>query len=242
MEKKVLEDHFKTGKKLIPPFTKDFNFNPISWETDTIPEIIWIAFVHEALGRDNGTEFLVEIWRHVALDQAAFQAYSMAMISNYDLLNEADKNATLTALTKNGLLVPLQACIKTFIEIYPASPLNFLLPDFNPDIHKPAETHVSKLKKILKELYDKNSETAVFTATNAIYNQLINGTMHITAESSLAHLPEIHHYPNTELSLKIAGAVRASIKSLQFPFCYNAQSNWRNYFWKTTYNLDPYKM
>ncbi len=242
MAKKILGDHYKTGKKLVPPFIKDFNFNAISWEKDTIPEIIWIAFVHDALGMDTGTEFLVEVWKYIAIDKSKFKAYSMAMVSNYDLLNETEKAQTLDALSKNGLLTRFQSSLKKFLEIYPESPLNFLSPRPSAELYNPTELHVSKLKSILSALYDKNSPTAVFSATNAVYNQIINGSMHISAESSLARLPDIHYYPNTEISIRIAGAVRASIKSLQFPFCYNAESNWRNYFWKTTYNLDPHKM
>jgi len=160
------------------------------------------------------------------------------MLSNYDLLTNDQKQITLKALESRKLLSPLQQAIKPFLEIYPNCPMAFLIPD----LKEKADVDIQRMKLLLKEFYNKNSETAVFAATNVVYNQIINGKMYISSHTSLAHLPDIHYYPKTEQSLKIAGSVRAAIKTMHFPFCYNATSNWRNYFWDATYNLEPFKM
>lgn len=49
MKKRILADHKKVGKKMIPPIYQhpDMNIQESDYATDTLPEIIWMGLIHK---------------------------------------------------------------------------------------------------------------------------------------------------------------------------------------------------
>ena len=46
-----------------------------------------------------------------------------------------------------------------------------------------------------------------------IYNQFDIGRLKVNSDMPLAKFPEVQHYPNTEISKRIASSIRASVKT-----------------------------
>jgi len=237
----VLQDHNQKGRQFIPPFVSQFgkNFIPVSWDNDTIPEIIWVSFINAELGVQDGAEFFIEVCANIALPEN-IASHSMAMISNYELLGLEEKEKTLFNLDNKKLLKPLQRILNDFLVTYPMCPLNFFIPEPNRKPRKDCFTE--GLKTTLAALYKRNSEISIFSAANVIYNQFVNGHMVVTPTTTLAKFPEIRHYPKTEESKMVASAILSAIKVLHNAEVFNVGSGWKKYFWDTTFKLEPCKI
>lgn len=237
-KKRALDDHEKVGSKFISPLNRDFNFSPVSWEKDTIPEIIFIAIVIENLGEKIGTEFLIEIVKGVIIENTkVITGHSMLMISNYGLLTESDKQKTLDKWSKLHLLKEIQLLLSPFLKKYPTCPLSFI-----EDKTNPTKLSVENYKSILNKLQDRLSRVSTMTQAAVVYNQFVTGKLHVTSSSSLAQFPKIEDYPNTELSRRIASAIRNTIKMHHNAQMFNLESNWRKDFWDYSYKIEPWKI
>ncbi len=96
----VLSDHKRVGKRFIPPFVAELGaLNEVSWRTDIIPELLWLALLNDKHGLRDGAE----LGRQVAV--AAKGAYNseplvwFAATSAYSLLDGTQQAAVLATLT-----------------------------------------------------------------------------------------------------------------------------------------------
>ncbi|WP_292655690.1 hypothetical protein [Nitratifractor sp.] len=59
MKKKILQDHSKIGKRLVPPLkSSNIPLREGDYTKEILPEIIWIGLIHEKIGLKRGIELV----------------------------------------------------------------------------------------------------------------------------------------------------------------------------------------
>ncbi|WP_417858797.1 hypothetical protein [Xanthomarina gelatinilytica] len=237
---KVLKDHKQVGKKLQPPFLNYFDdwqtqFIEVSFMDNIVPEIIWLAFLNDKLGVSQSAELSLNFLKIIRGIRQEKTTKCFSFISDFEVLTKSEKEQILKA--SNHLLDRIKPNIFPLIKVFPKSPLNFLfsdIPEYN-------QEDVSEVKRILKSIDGKRNKESVWALGNIIYHLFLLDILRVTKESSLIHLPEIEKYPATELSRKVASAIRASI----YPIIKSKKraienSDWQKYFWNRAFEIEPY--
>lgn len=235
-QQKVLVDHKTQGKRLVPPLLTLGNLKETSYIDFVVPEIIWIAILIEKYGIQRGTEIGLEIVK-AASKVAINSSFLFSFISSYETLKPSEKQEIVESLESSNVLVLIQGGLENFISVYPECPLNFL---FNEPTQE--NFHIQEIKNTLITLYDKVGITSTFSMGNVIYYMGVLGRLNVVKGSSIAQLPRLIEYPNTQLSKLIASSIRATIYTLiQQPF-YNKINKWNKYFWNRGHELEPSKI
>jgi hypothetical protein len=240
MTKKVLQDHFRFGKRLIPPLLAHGKFQDVSWVDFMIPELLWIALINNEYGKQKGAEITRLYIRtiKVLFPHDKLNCYFLSSLEYYDY---NDLNSLLIELEKNGILNLLKSCYANFVHLYPKSPLRFI---FNNQLitHNINESYLSEFKTLLLKLYDKTSVEATFTIGNLIYSLMVNEMLVVTERSSMARLPELKDYPKTDISRRIASSCRAAVNVLFGEANYKKDNNWVSYFWNHGIEIEECKI
>ena len=149
MKKRPLEDHKRIQKNFVTPFNDNFNLKPVSYEKETVPQIIWLAIILEDLGDRIGSEFLNEVAKSVIIGpESKIEMHTMLFLSNYELLTPNEKSKTLENWTNKGILTQLQKSLSQFTSLYPMSPIAFIGNGSN-------SKDLSYYKSILNKLLDR---------------------------------------------------------------------------------------
>jgi hypothetical protein len=86
---KILNDHKKIGKTLIPPMRQYLGEQGlVSWVDRILPELIWLAVIIENLGVNRGVEIAAKIAK--LANQILPDEY-FAFVSSFDLLSNEQK-------------------------------------------------------------------------------------------------------------------------------------------------------
>jgi hypothetical protein len=123
---KILSDHIKRGKKLIPPFLAMGTHVDVSWVNKILPEIIWLAIINEKIGNKDGAEIsrlLIESASNLNKSDKKIYAY----LSSYENIDNGFKENLINNLKHLGILSELKDCLSDFLCIYPKCPLTFIL-------------------------------------------------------------------------------------------------------------------
>jgi len=241
MDKRILRDHKKEGKRLRPPLTTIGNFVDLSWVDYIIPDVIWITLLKDRFGDKLGTEivneFIVLSTKH---ESSKFRNY--ALISSFESLPSQNKNAILNDLMKKNLLNPLLAGLSDFLDMYPKCPLNFIRQ--NDYSAKAIDIKfLVRYKEILWELLDKRSKKSTFTIANVVYSLIVLDRLRIVTDSPMTQFPKIQEYPNTEISRMIASSLRASINAFYGMEMFDKDnSSWAKEFWNRGIEIEPCKL
>ena len=236
MKKRPLQDHKKIKKNFVTPFNDSFNLEPVSYENETIPQIVWLAIILEDLGDRIGSEFINEMAKSVKIDSdSKIEMHTMLFLSNYELLTLNEKSQTLENWSKNGILTQLQISLSQFTSLYPMSPISFIG-------SKESSKDLNEYKSILNKLLNRLSRLTTMSLASIIYNQFDIGRLKVNADMPLAKFPEVQHYPNTEISKRVASSIRASVKTYHKIGLLNQDSEWSKQFWNQSYKLQPWKM
>lgn len=241
MEKRILEDHKKEGKRLRPPLTTIGNFVDLSWVDYIIPDVIWITLLKDRFGDKLGTEivneFIVVSTKH---ESSKFRNY--ALISSFESLPSQNKNAILNDLMKKNLLNPLLAGLSDFLDMYPKCPLNFIRQnDYSAKVID--IKFLMRYKEILWELLDKRSKKSTFTIANVVYSLFVLDRLKIVKDSPMTQFPKIQEYPDTEISRMIASSLRASINAFYGMEMFDKDnSTWAKEFWNRGIEIEACKL
>lgn len=231
----ILSDHKKVGKKLISPLNSLGLFYDVNWVSDIIPEIIWVAILNSRLGWKETCMTLTDFAR-IAMEVNKSNNY--VFISSFSKLSEDELNTINTRIRYSGILSKLDYSLFNFIEFYPECPLSFLYKGYEKreliDVK-----FITEYKAILSKIYDKKSTESTFLLTSIIYTMLTTGKYNIPKDSILTNLEKIEEYPNSDISHRIAGNLRASINVFFNDQIYDKNVNWIKYFWNKGLSLEP---
>jgi len=229
--KKILTDHKKKGKKLIPPLA-EFNIGDYSYVTEGIPQIIWLALLNKHYGIREGTDLALKFAK--LIDDLKIKKdvpYYLSWFTNIsvnDCINIKKKLIEIKVYDKmNFALSPL-------LNIYPDCPLNDI---FSSEIY--TEDDILTIKEVLISLYQKRGKESTFALGSVIYLMCMCKKLRLIKNSPLSDLPELIDYPSTEKSKIIASSIRATTNILLSSNSIENSSEWVAYFWNRGLEIEP---
>ena len=232
--KPVLADHRRKGTKLIPPYVALLGRpENVSWASTIVPEVIWIATLHHVFGNVVGTELALNLARSATERAPRTDHRFFAAASDFTDLSVQEKDAIRTDMSGSGQVVRLQRAFATVCRYYPMFPLAFLCDDTTD-----SEVDLDTFKKIVRALFDKELPGTVFVASTVVYLAFVLDRLKVAEGLALAKFPEVERYPHTELSRRIASAVRATVLSFFGPSQRKAPAAWPVQFWNRGIEID----
>ncbi len=235
----VLSDHKRVGKRFIPPFIHKLGrLQEVKWVDVPLPELLWLALLNHRHGLRRGAELAAAVARTTAAAVGPTEKKVwFGPISAYRTLSGEQRQAVVTTLRSGSHLDDLKIALGALVALYPECPLSFLFEGGLPQGER--ADHLSQLKVVLADLFDKTTKAATLTQANAIYIAFVMDMLVIAApETPFANFPAVADYPHTEEAKRVGAAVRASINGF-FGMSYDDSSSWPGYFWNRGLEIDP---
>lgn len=233
----VLADHKRVKSKLITPFNDQLGpLNEVSWVNTIIPELLWIALIQVRWGPHRCVEILTAFTRDLRASHVDRVGTVWAAAGEFEQVpTEELKRIVLQNEQNYG--AELKVALRPLAALYPREPLSGI---HDAEEMTPSESDNALIKSVLTDLFDRSSVLATMTQAHAVWLAFDSGCLKVSADTSLAQFPRIDEYPETELSRRIAGAIRASINGFfgaAGPMCSN--SEWPIKFWNRGLELEP---
>lgn len=229
-KKPVLADHKKQGKVLVPPFTYLVGpLQDVSWIRTMIPELCWIAMIHEKHGHRHAVKLLTTFTRVVRETAPVTSHTWLAPCSNYLPVSDPEWARVRNELVATGELFELQEALMSLIALYPDCPLKRI---FTVVPVPSADIEVTRMKAAIGTLFRRGDRDPMMAQASALWLAFDSGILKAVEGTSLARFPEIHSYPETDISREIGGAIRSSLnKFFGTDHHYRPESEWPEYFW-----------
>jgi hypothetical protein len=236
INKKILFDHKRVGKKLIPPLKADLKVQEVSSSKTAQPEILWLAILNKKYGvkwTANFSEILTKVLKEVKGEDTWFKG-----TTEYKTLSPGEGATLRYKLNEKGVLEPLRDALEGFVALYPQCPLQVFFEA--PPILKVDKAYLEMLRELVGKTSDKRSTEGIFMQAVVLYMGFISGKFKVVKEVSLSDFPEIENYPNTEKSKEIGGAI-CSATTMLFNFDTDGKVDreWCKYFWNRGLELEP---
>jgi hypothetical protein len=227
--KPVLVDHKRKGARLVPPYVATLGRpENVSWVNTIIPEVIWIALLHETLGQVKGTELALNLARCGVKCASRTDGRFFAALSDFVDLTANEKGAIVKDLAASNQLDSLHRAFLPLFSYYPTCPLNFLALQ---NIESQESSPLKLLKKLLQDLFDKELSRTVFVQSTVVYLAFVLDRLKVAEGLALAQFPEVERYPHTDLSRRIASSVRVTVLSFFGPARKGRSPTWPVEFW-----------
>jgi len=237
--KKILQGYKQSGKIFIPPFTHMIGpLHEISWVKTMIPELLWIALIQEYYGHPKGVSLITSMARLARKCAPSEKIRIFASISSFTEMTSDEQLCLQNGLATSEELFEIQNALTPLIVFYPECPLRFLFPT-TPSLTDVGNQHLENFKALVAGLYNKISRNTMMVQATAVWLAFDSGALKVFKGLTLASFPEIEKYPNTELSQKVAGSIRASVPMFFTEHHYPVTSNWPRYFWNRGFEIDP---
>jgi hypothetical protein len=121
---RVLGDHKKVGKKLVPPVVAVLpSLTEVSWLDDILPELLWLEVLSDSHGIRRGVELAVRLAQAVQTVRGGF--HELAKTSTYALIGAEEWMRVLDGLEPQDV-EDLRRALKPFVALYPECPLRGL--------------------------------------------------------------------------------------------------------------------
>jgi hypothetical protein len=231
--KKVLSDHRKVGKKLIPPLLDLIGESDYSYRQNGIPQIIWISIIIHKLGLKDSIRLISEYIK--VLNKLNIKNGIPYYLSWYSNLSDSDAQKITKALHSSDIYDKMNIHLSSLLNVHPSCPLNKIF------MNKPMqELDLPVVKRILGSLLDKTSFESTMTLTALTYILSSCGILRIAdSEISLPDPNSIFDYPNTEDSRHLGSFVRSASTGLLSEIHIKEKEPWVSDFWKRGMLLEP---
>jgi len=207
----VLGDHRLVKSKLVTPI--NYMLGPIrevSWINTMIPELLWIALLHDAYGDRRAVEIITAFTRATRAHSPEFNDTVWAAAGKFEVM----PNGTLTQILRgidSEYSEALRTALTPLVACYPSNPLNAIY-DGTPRPINP--TMIGHLRQVVSRLYERSERSTIMVQATAIWIAFDSGRLKVASHLSLASFPKIEDYPATELSQRIAAAIRATLNQM----------------------------
>ena len=224
----VLGDHKRKGSRLVPPYVALLGRpENINWVNRIIPEVIWIALLHETFGRVKGTELALDLARFAVKCAPRKDGRFFAGLSDFADLTANEKEAIVKDLAASNQLDSFHRALFPLFTYYPTCPLSFLRLQ---SMESQESSPLRFLKNTLQNLFDKELSGTVFVQSTVVYLAFVLDRLKVVEGLALARFPEVERYPHTELSRRIASSVRVTVLSFFGPR-QGRSATWPVEFW-----------
>ncbi len=235
--RQILADHKQRGKTLVPPFIHLLGpLHEVSWVNTIIPELCWIGLIQHQHGHSRGVKLITSFARAARNVRSGGSSPIFGAASSYSELSDHEWAQLRGALSTTGDLFQIQESLEPLIGLYPECPLGpiFATPPASSDMA------LNRMTRLVSSLFRRNDRDPTMVQATFIWLAFDSGVLKVKKGLALAQFPEIEHYPDTEISRKIGGSIRASLNGFfgdeQF---YPQASLWPRYFWNRGLALTP---
>ena len=236
--RRVLSDHKQQGKILVPPFTHMLGpLGEVSWIRTILPELLWIALIHNLHGDRRAAEIITAFSRSVRSIKSDFARKWFAATSDYASLSVPDYEQLRLSLQQQKILDAVLVPLKPLINWYPEFPLAPLFPERPPRSLR--KNTLTPLKEVIASLYRRSERGPMMVQATAIWLAFDAGILKVASDLSLARFPEIEHYPDTEISQKIGGSIRGGLNIFFGSGTHYSDAMWPDYFWNRGLAIEP---
>lgn len=234
----VLGDHRKQGKTLVAPFNYQIGpLRDVSWRKTIIPEVCWLGLVQHHHGHQRGVALITSCARTARAVKPNESPRLFAAASSYADLSECDWTQLRERLALAGHLVPIQEAVEPLVALYPDCPLS---PLFATPPTKSPDHALRRISALVSSLFNREDPDTMMIQATVIWLAFDADAMKVAEGLALSHFREIERYPDTDLSLRVAAAIRATLSMF---FCdahfYPCGSPWPNNFWNRGLTLAP---
>jgi hypothetical protein len=234
--KKILFDHKKVGKKLIPPMKADMKVQEVSSSKYAQPEMLWLAILNKKYGVKWTAEFVVvltNILKEIKGEDVWFKG-----VTEFKTLTTGEAATLRYKLSEKGYLEPIREVLESFVSLYPKCPLQVLFEA--PPILKRQSADITQIKEIIQATSDKRSKEGMFMQAHVLYMGFVSGKLKVKEGLALADFPEIENYPITERSREVGASICSAITMFfGIEWDKNPDREWCIYFWNRGLELEP---
>lgn len=236
----VLGDHKRVRSRLITPFNALLGpTNDVSWVNTMIPELLWIALLHYAVGDHRAVEIVTAFSRDVRATSPERGRTIWAAAGKFAELPSAVLGPALNK-AEGTYAAELRAALEPLAASYPDHPLSIASGWPAVSARPPALAH---LKAVVEGMFDRSSRSSIMVQATALWLAFDADRLKVAANLSLAQFPKIEEYPTTELSQRIGASIRASLNQMFGSQDLMASSGaWPIAFWNRGLALEPCEM
>lgn len=235
---RVLSDHRRVRSKLVTPFNDMLGpMTDVSWINTMIPELLWIALVHDVHGDHRAVEIVTAFTRAVRSHSSTSSDTVFAAAGRFSDLPEGAL-ATIVSGLDADVANDLRTALAPLAAWYPSHPLNSIFGgDRAPPGPKPP---LDRLRRMVAAMYDRSERSVIMVQATAIWLAFDSGRLKVAAHLSLASFPRIEDYPATELSQRIGASIRSSLNQMFGEGQMMASDGtWPIAFWNHGLRLEP---
>lgn len=234
MSKKVLPGYVQRKKKLISPLNALGNIKSISFIDDLLPELMWLALIHD---RDNyvvGRDTLECVTQLEKTWPKLEKPLNYALQSSYESFTEDQKSTLLEAWREKGLLDKIQHALAPLVLLYDDFALRFVGP---PSTAISEEALIRRIELVVSKASDRYSTPGVMLYGALFMNNLMAGRIHISQHIDLPDFDSVVHAIDSAEGKRAASFLRASAMA-QMSFS-SPPGDWADKFWARSYALIP---
>lgn len=238
MKKRILEDHKKVGKIMVPPIYQhpDMNIQEGHYIEDTLPEIIWMGLIHQELGYKKGIEFIRQVIECISEVRDPSAEYNnFAIASNFYKLSQIEIEAVVKKLSTKGIFLQLSDILSPIIYFYNEHPFKFC----NKEVDLTQEEEfdlLHKLKTCINLHADRFKKDSIISMANVMYIHAIEGKLHYGKDMEVPDLDALFNKPDSEEAKRAESHVRNHVKL--YLMMHKDTNKWAKTFWNQSYHLD----
>jgi hypothetical protein len=233
---KILSDHKRKGKILSPPFNHLFGpLKEVSWIKTILPELLWIALIHDTHGDRRAVEIITAFSRLAREIRPDATEKWFAPASHFASLSASDYSQLRHELDRKQLIPAVLTPLSPLVGWYPECPL---APLFSKPPRR-SRRDLSLLGKMVSSLYARSQRGPMMVQATATWLAFDADILKVSSDLSLAHFPEIEHYPDTDLSKQIGASIRAGLNVFFGSEIHHRDNKWPDYFWNRGLAIEP---
>lgn len=235
-KKKVLADHRRQGRRLVPPIMALPNLVETSFRDQMLPELIWISALFNSASDKIAATCPIEFQRACQKAVGREVVPTLSYLSNFNRLNDEQKSLIRSSSECAELIEILQDHLWHQNALLDRFPLGFIFE--GREIEDPDEA-IERLKQDVAVLLDRYSYGSTKIQTTAVIGMMATGKIHIARSIDLPDPNCIFINPDSEDSKRVASFVRAFLnagKGMDVDGEYSR--DWCDDFWLQAYRLE----
>lgn len=235
-KKGVLADHYRKGKRLIPPLMRIGNIEETSFRDSKIPELVWMSAIFNRAADKAAVNGIIEF--QIACREAigSEDAPQLSFLSNFNRLSGGQREMILKSDKCKKLFPFLHAQLWHQHAIFETYPLSFIFPDRR---EYDTSSALERLKLDVDTLLDRYTVHSTKVQTTAVVAMMATGKMFIHKRINLPDPNTVFTSPSSDEAKRVASFARATLNAGASPLEAQADAEkWISEFWKACFVLE----
>ncbi|WP_394374945.1 hypothetical protein [Stutzerimonas frequens] len=234
--KGVLSDHYRKGKRLIPPLMRIGNIQETSFKELMIPELVWMSAIFNRASDRSAVEGVIDfqIACREALDSA--DAPHLSFLSNFNRLSDTQREKILLSEKCQKILPFLRHELWHQNAVFDSYPLSFIFSD-RPEYDR--SLALERLKLDVDSLLDRYTPHSAKVQTTAVVAMIATEKMFLDEQIDLPDPNTIFTSPGSDDAKRVASFARATLNAgSSFVEGQAEAEKWVSAFWTTCFFLE----